>query len=118
VGREVAKADLDRDGLRVQPLGAESSTDLVGLDEQPRLDLGERCRVLGEGLLLADGLRGAVDLDLAAGTTPADAMRAALELAPMRSVGLRRMNLDDLFVELVSGPESGGAARKGAKIDA
>jgi len=61
---------------------------------------------------------GAVDLDLADGVAAADAMRAVLELAPMRSLGLRRMNLDDLFVELVSGPESGGAARKGAKIDA
>ncbi len=61
---------------------------------------------------------GTVDLDLAAGVAAADAMRAVLELAPMRSLGLRRMNLDDLFVELVSGPESGGAARKGAKIDA
>ncbi len=61
---------------------------------------------------------GAVDLDLAEGIAAADAMRAVLELAPMRSLGLRRMNLDDLFVELVSGPESGGAARKGAKIDA
>ena len=61
---------------------------------------------------------GSVDLDLADGVAAADAMRAVLELAPMRSLGLRRMNLDDLFVELVSGPESGGAARKGAKIDA
>ena len=59
-----------------------------------------------------------VDLYLAPGFAAADAMRAVLELAPMRSLGLRRMNLDDLFVELVSGPDSGGAARKGAKIDA
>ena len=59
---------------------------------------------------------GTVDLDLAEGTTPADAMRAALELAPMRSVGLRRMNLDDLFVELVSGADA--AQKKGARIDA
>jgi ABC-2 type transport system ATP-binding protein len=59
---------------------------------------------------------GTVDLDLAEGTTPADAMRAALELAPMRSVGLRRMNLDDLFVELVGGADA--AQKKGARIDA
>jgi ABC-2 type transport system ATP-binding protein len=59
---------------------------------------------------------GTVDLDLVAGTSPAEAMRAVLELAPMRSVGLRRMNLDDLFVELVGGADA--AAKKGAKIDA
>jgi hypothetical protein len=40
-------------------------------------------------------------------------MRAALEIAPMRSMALRRMNLDDLFVEIV-----GGADAKGARIDA
>jgi ABC-2 type transport system ATP-binding protein len=56
---------------------------------------------------------GAVDLDLAEGTDAADAMRAALEIAPMRSMALRRMNLDDLFVEIV-----GGADAKGARIDA
>jgi ABC-2 type transport system ATP-binding protein len=66
---------------------------------------------------------GTVDLDLAPGLSATDAMRAALDLAPMRSVGLRRMNLDDLFVELVGGPGSGSghsdaAQRKGAKIDA
>jgi ABC-2 type transport system ATP-binding protein len=59
---------------------------------------------------------GTVDLDLVAGLSSADAMRAALALAPMRSVGLRRMNLDDLFVELVSGADA--AQKKGAKIDA
>jgi ABC-2 type transport system ATP-binding protein len=59
---------------------------------------------------------GTVDLDLAAGVLAKDAMRAALDLAPMRSVGLRRMNLDDLFVELVGGADA--AQKKGAKIDA
>ncbi|MFM7133335.1 MAG: ABC transporter ATP-binding protein [Planctomycetota bacterium] len=58
---------------------------------------------------------GTVDLDLVAGTDAGSAMRAALEMAPMRSVALRRMNLDDLFVQLVSGAD---ANAKGAKIDA
>lgn len=58
---------------------------------------------------------GSVDLELAAGTDADAAMRATLEIAPMRSVALRRMNLDDLFVQLVSGADP---AAKGAKIDA
>jgi hypothetical protein len=43
-------------------------------------------------------------------------MRAALEVAPMRSVALRRMNLDDVFVELVGAAD--GQSKKGARIDA
>jgi len=56
---------------------------------------------------------GTVDLDLAEGTDTASAMRLVLEIGPMRSMTLRRMNLDDLFVEIV-----GGADAKGARIDA
>jgi ABC-2 type transport system ATP-binding protein len=59
---------------------------------------------------------GTIDIDLASGMDAERAMRAALDVAPMRSVALRRMNLDDLFVELVGA--SDGEARKGAKIDA
>jgi hypothetical protein len=43
-------------------------------------------------------------------------MRHALELAPMRSVALRRMNLDDVFVELVGAAD--GSNAKGARVDA
>jgi len=56
---------------------------------------------------------GAVDLELADGQTTESAMSAVLDIAPMRSVALRRMNLDDVFVEIV-----GGSNAKGAKIDA
>ena len=59
---------------------------------------------------------GTVDLDLAPGTDADAAMRAALEIAPMRSMALRRMNLDDVFVELVG--KSDGEQKKGARIDA
>jgi ABC-2 type transport system ATP-binding protein len=59
---------------------------------------------------------GTVDLDLAEGTDAASAMRHALELAPMRSVALRRMNLDDVFVELVGAAD--GTNAKGARVDA
>ena len=62
---------------------------------------------------------GTVDLDLAIGNDASSAMRAVLEIAPMRSVALRRMNLDDVFVELVgaSNHAATGAAT-GARIDA
>jgi ABC-2 type transport system ATP-binding protein len=56
---------------------------------------------------------GTVDLDIADGHDASSAMSAVLAIAPMRSVALRRMNLDDLFVEIV-----GGADAKGARIDA
>ncbi len=63
---------------------------------------------------------GTVDLDLATGSTTESAMRGVLEIAPMRSVALRRMNLDDIFVQLVSASD-GSANRttnQGASIDA
>jgi len=59
---------------------------------------------------------GTVDLDLVEGTDAATAMRAVLSLAPMRSVALRRMNLDDVFVELVGAAD--GSSAKGARVDA
>jgi hypothetical protein len=49
---------------------------------------------------------GVVDLELAHGTDPESAMRAVLEISPMRSMALRRMNLDDLFVELVGASDA------------
>lgn len=65
---------------------------------------------------------GTVDLDLADGTDSDAAMQSVLALAPMRSVALRRMNLDELFVELVGGDDAGVGAMtgtmKGATIDA
>ena len=81
---------------------------------------GSRGRVaaLARGIATAaranDG--GSVDLDHAPGTDADAAMRAALEIAPMRSMALRRMNLDDVFVELVG--KSDGEHKKGARIDA
>ena len=47
---------------------------------------------------------------------PESAMAAVLGLAPMRSVALRRMNLDDVFVEIVGAAD--GEKKKGARIDA
>lgn len=92
-------------------------------------DRGLVCEPRGDArscadMLVASGIaarthihdNGTVDIDLAAGVDAEGAMRAVLEMAPMRSVALRRMNLDDLFVELVSA--SDGEAKKGAKIDA
>jgi ABC-2 type transport system ATP-binding protein len=97
-------------------------------------DRGLVCEPVGDAAAFAAGVlrsglavharthdNGTVDLDLAPGHDATHAMRAVLDLAPMRSVGLRRMNLDDLFVELVGGGSSGGtdaAQKKGAKIDA
>jgi hypothetical protein len=62
---------------------------------------------------------GTVDLDLAIGNDASSAMRAVLEIAPMRSVALRRMNLDDVFVELVGASNDLAAGSStGARIDA
>ncbi|MFM7051582.1 MAG: ABC transporter ATP-binding protein [Planctomycetota bacterium] len=101
------------------------------LDEEMRAlrarhdDKGLVCEPLGDPAAFADlavagGLatrarlhgNGSVDLELVAGRDAAGAMRDALALAPLRSVALRRMNLDELFIELV------GAGSEGAKIDA
>jgi ABC-2 type transport system ATP-binding protein len=87
-----------------------------GLVCEPRSDAAQfAARATGTGLALAARVRegGVVELDLPAETDSSEAMRAALGLAPMRAISLRRMNLDDLFVEIV-----GGADAKGAKIDA
>ena len=87
-----------------------------GLVCEPRGDAGDFARRAREsGLALAARVRdgGVVELDLPEETDSSDAMRAALALAPMRAMSLRRMNLDDLFVEIV-----GGADAKGARIDA
>ena len=59
---------------------------------------------------------GTVDIELSDAHDASSAMSAVLAIAPMRSVALRRMNLDDLFVELVGAED--GQARKGARIDA
>ena len=59
---------------------------------------------------------GTVDLDLADSHDTESAMAAVLGLAPMRSVALRRMNLDDVFVEIVGAAD--GEQKKGARIDA
>ena len=64
---------------------------------------------------------GSVELDLADGCDAERAMRAAMEIAPMRSIALRRMNLDDLFVELVGaadGADTSNGTLKGARVDA
>ena len=68
------------------------------------------------GLAIAARARedGTVELDLPNGADSTEAMRAALELSPMRSIALRRMSLDDLFVDLVGGSD----VAKGARIDA
>ena len=75
-------------------------------------------RVRTEGIALATRVHdnGTVDLDLADGHDADSAMSAVLGLAPMRSLALRRMNLDDLFVELVGAGD--GEIKKGARIDA
>jgi ABC-type amino acid transport substrate-binding protein len=59
---------------------------------------------------------GTVDIELSDAHDASSAMAAVLAIAPMRSVALRRMNLDDLFVELVGAED--GQSRKGARIDA
>ena len=97
------RARYDDRGLVCEPLGSTEDFATSAL----RSGLASHARTHDNGT---------VDLELAAGLGAADAMRAALELAPMRSVGLRRMNLDDLFVELVGGADA--AQLKGAKIDA
>jgi ABC-2 type transport system ATP-binding protein len=92
-------------------------------------DRGLVCEPRGDARACADALvasgiaartnvheNGTIDIDLAEGFDAERAMRATLELAPMRSVALRRMNLDDVFVELVGA--SDGEHRKGARIDA
>jgi ABC-2 type transport system ATP-binding protein len=87
-----------------------------GLVCEPRGDAAAFAReIVARGVAERAHVRegGAVDLDLSAATDAATAMHAALEIAPMRSMALRRMNLDDLFVEIV-----GGADAKGARIDA
>ena len=63
---------------------------------------------------------------VSAGGASDAAMQSVLALAPMRSVALRRMNLDELFVELVGGEDAGvgtmtgtmTGTMKGATIDA
>ena len=97
------RARYDDRGLVCEPLGGAEEFATIAL----RSGLAAHARARDNGT---------VDRDLAAGSSATDAMRAALELAPMRSVGLRRMNLDDLFVELVGGADA--AQKKGAKIDA
>ena len=92
-------------------------------------DRGLVCEPRGDARACADALvasgiaaqtrlheNGTVDIDLAAGIDTERAMRAALEVAPMRSVALRRMNLDDVFVQLVGAAD--GHSKKGARIDA
>ncbi|MCE2881415.1 MAG: ATP-binding cassette domain-containing protein [Planctomycetaceae bacterium] len=105
-GRKVLDEDMrtlrarhDDKGLVCEPLGDARAF----ADDAVRSGIATHARLHGNG---------AVDLDLAAGRDAESAMREVLGLAPMRSVALRRMNLDDLFVELV------GAGAEGAKIDA
>jgi ABC-2 type transport system ATP-binding protein len=93
-----------------------ASHDDRGLVCEPRTDAAQfAARATSTGLALAARVRdgGVVELDLSAQADSSEAMRAALALSPMRAISLRRMNLDDLFVEIV-----GGADAKGAKIDA
>ena len=65
VGRKVAEANLDRDRLRIQTLGAQPPPNFVGLAEQLRLDRLHTDDVLGESLFLANRLRRTIDLDFA-----------------------------------------------------
>jgi ABC-2 type transport system ATP-binding protein len=75
-----------------------------GLVCEPKCDPHEFARAAMSGGFAADARAnsdGSVELDLAHGWDAQSAMRVALEIAPMRSIALRRMNLDDLFVDLV-----------------
>lgn len=90
-----------------------------GLVCEPRSDAGEFARdVVTAGVATSARLRGdgMVDVEVAAGHSPERAMAEVLSIAPMRSIALRRMNLDDVFVEIVSG--GGATAAQGAKVDA
>ncbi|RLS63839.1 MAG: ATP-binding cassette domain-containing protein [Planctomycetota bacterium] len=91
------RARHDDRGLVCEPkttasLGAEQFADLA-----IARGIASRAQVNDEGV---------VDLELAHGTDPESAMRAVLEISPMRSMALRRMNLDDLFVELVGASDA------------
>jgi ABC-2 type transport system ATP-binding protein len=58
----------------------------------------------------------AMELELVDGCDPQDIMNRALHLAPMRSVELRRLSLDDVFVQLVM-RDSGAAAAAAARAE-
>jgi ABC-2 type transport system ATP-binding protein len=107
------RAKHDDRGLVCEPRG-----DARGFaDEALRSGIARQARVHDNGT---------VDLDLADGTDAVQAMQAVTALAPMRAVALRRMNLDDVFVDLVgaadgdtgNGTDGAKALRKGARIDA
>jgi hypothetical protein len=102
-----------------------------GLVCEPRGDAASFAqRVRESGIALGTRVHdnGTVDIDLADTHDAESAMSAVLGLMPMRSVALRRMNLDDLFVELVGADDgasgtdgqsgNAGQFRKGARIDA
>ncbi len=109
-GDKILDADLST--LRAQH-------DDRGLLCEPKGDAQEFARLAIEHQLATDARvssDGSVELDLYDGTDAETAMQKALTLAPMRSISLRRMKLDDLFVELVGA--SDGVAAKGARVDA
>ncbi|MEY3025175.1 MAG: hypothetical protein RL136_243 [Planctomycetota bacterium] len=90
-----------------------------GLVCEPRIDASDfAARAEASGIASHTRIHdnGTVDLDLADSHDTESAMAAVLGLAPMRSVALRRMNLDDVFVEIVGAAD--GEQKKGARIDA
>jgi ABC-2 type transport system ATP-binding protein len=54
--------------------------------------------------------KGALELDLDEGADPHEVMRLVLEAHPMRSIELRRLSLDEVFVQLVLQDEGSDAA--------
>jgi ABC-2 type transport system ATP-binding protein len=87
------RRQFDRRRIRFEPLDA--TADLRVLESIPGV---ERVQLTGEGC----------DIQLAAGTEPASAMRAiASRVAPAR-VELARIRLEDVFIRLVSGADGAG----------